>query len=132
MVGSGSGTGPLDFEFPGLVRIPRHWVKRSGTGPRDTAYLNTQEHNYLNATFICHQKLPRPRNTEYRLSWISSEGGSWLQGTFCMLVIQVQCPIYKFIYPESERVLLAGDTSERQSLTRTITHYIQFYIFLIL
>ena len=45
-----------------------------------------------------------------------------------LLIIQVQCPIYKFIYPESEPVLLAGDTSERQSLTRTITHYIKFYI----
>ena len=33
-----------------------------------------------------------------------------------MLIIQVQYPIYKFIYPESEPVLLAGDTSERQSL----------------
>ena len=32
-----------------------------------------------------------------------------------MLIIQVQCPIYKFIYPESEPVLLAGDTSERHS-----------------
>ena len=41
-----------------------------------------------------------------------------------MLIIQVQCPIYKFIYPESVPVFLAGDTSERQSLTRTITHYI--------
>ena len=65
---------------------------------------------------------------EYRLSLISSEGGSRLKGTFYMLIIQVQCPIYKFIYPESEPVLLAGDTSERQSLTRTITHYIKFYI----
>ena len=49
-----------------------------------------------------------------------------------MLIIQVQCPIYKFIYPESEPVLLAGDMSERQSLTRTITHYIKFYILLVL
>ena len=48
-----------------------------------------------------------------------------------MLIIQVQCPIYKFIYPESEP-LLAGDTSERQSLTRTITHYAKFYILLVL
>ena len=45
-----------------------------------------------------------------------------------MLIIQVQCPIYKFIYAESEHVLLAGDMSERQSLNRTITHYIKFYI----
>ena len=45
-----------------------------------------------------------------------------------MLISQVQCPIYKFIYPESEPVLLAGDTSERQSLTKTITAYIKFYI----
>ena len=88
------------------------------------------EHIYLNATFTCHQKLPRPRNTEYRLSYISSEGGSWLQGSFYMLIIQVQCPIYKFIYPESEPVLLAGDTSEQQPLTGTITHYIKFYILL--
>ena len=29
-------------------------------------------------------------------------------------------------------VLLAGDTSERQSLTRTITHDIKFYILLVL
>ena len=49
-----------------------------------------------------------------------------------MLIIQVQCPIYKFIYLESEPVLLAGDTSERQSLTRTIIHYIKFYIILVL
>ena len=42
-----------------------------------------------------------------------------------MLIIKVQCPIYKFIYSESEPVLLAGDTSERQSLTRSITHYIK-------
>ena len=88
--------------------------------------------NTSNATFTCHQKLPRPQNTEYRLSLISSEGRSWLQGTFSMLIIQVQRPIYKFIYPESEPVLLAGDTSERQSLTRTITHYIKFYILLVL
>ena len=47
-----------------------------------------------------------------------------------MFIIQVQCPIYKFIYLESEPVLLAGDTSERQSLT--ITHYIKFYILLVL
>ena len=40
-----------------------------------------------------------------------------------MLIIQVQCIFYKFIYPESEPVLLAGDTSERRSLTR-ITHQI--------
>ena len=72
------------------------------------------------------------RNTEYRLSLISSEGGSWLQGTVYMLIIQVQCSIYKFIYPESEPVLLAGDTSEGQLLTRTITHYIKFYILLVL
>ena len=51
---------------------------------------------------------------------------------FYMLIIQVQCPIYKFIYPESEPLLLAGDMSERQSLTRTITHYIKFYILLVL
>ena len=63
---------------------------------------------------------------------MSSEGGSWLQGTFFMLIIQVQNPIYKFIYPESESVFLAGDKSERQSLTRTITHYIKFYILLAL
>ena len=87
-------------------------------------YLKTQELSVLNATFTCHQ------NTEYRLSLISREGGSWLQGTFYMLIIQVQYPIYKFIYPESEPVLLAGDTSERHSLTRTITHYIKFYILL--
>ena len=49
-----------------------------------------------------------------------------------MLIIQVQCPIYKFIYPESEPGLLAGDTSERQSLTRTITHYIKVCILLVL
>ena len=49
-----------------------------------------------------------------------------------MLIIQVQCPVHKFIYPESEPVLLAGDTSERQSLTRTITRYIKFYILLVL
>ena len=49
-----------------------------------------------------------------------------------MLIIQVQCRIYKFIYPESEPVLLAGDTSEWQSLTRTITYYIKFYILLVL
>ena len=49
-----------------------------------------------------------------------------------MLIVQVQCPIYKFIYPESEPVLLAGDTSERQSVTRTITHYNEFYILLVL
>ena len=49
-----------------------------------------------------------------------------------MLNIQVQCPIYKFIYPESEPVLLAGDTSERQPLTTTIAHYIKFYILLVL
>ena len=48
-----------------------------------------------------------------------------------MLIIQVQCPINKFIYPESEPVLLARDTLERQSLTRTITHYIKFYILLV-
>ena len=45
-----------------------------------------------------------------------------------MLIIQAQCPIYKFIYLESEPVLLAGDTSERQSLTRTITRYIKFIL----
>ena len=49
-----------------------------------------------------------------------------------MLIIQVQCPIYKLIYPESERVLLTADTSERQSLTGTIAHYIKFYILLVL
>ena len=49
-----------------------------------------------------------------------------------MLIIQVRCPIYKFIYPASEPVLLAGGTSERQSLTRAITHYIKFYILLVL
>ena len=49
-----------------------------------------------------------------------------------MLIIQVQCSINKFIYPESEPVLLAGDTSEQQSLTSTITHYIKFYILLVL
>ena len=49
-----------------------------------------------------------------------------------MLIIQVQYPIYKFTYPESEPVLLAGDTSEQQSLTRTITHYIKFSILLVL
>ena len=41
-------------------------------------------------------------------------------------------PTYKLIYPESEPVLLAWDTSDRQSVTRTITHYIQFYILLVL
>ena len=49
-----------------------------------------------------------------------------------MLIIQVQCSINKFIYPESEPVLLAGDTSEQQSLTSTITQYIKFYILLVL
>ena len=49
-----------------------------------------------------------------------------------MLIIQDQCPIYKFIYPESEPILLAGDTSEWQSLTTTINHYIKFYILLVL
>ena len=49
-----------------------------------------------------------------------------------MLIIQVQCPIYEFIYPESEPVLLAGETSEQQSLTGTITFYIKFYILLVL
>ena len=41
-----------------------------------------------------------------------------------MLIIQVQCPIYKFIYPESEPVLLAGDTSERQSLTFFLSFFL--------
>ena len=49
-----------------------------------------------------------------------------------MLIFQVQCPKYKFVYPESEPVLLAGDMSERQSLTTTITHYVKFYILLVL
>ena len=49
------------------------------------------------------------------ISEIRNEGGSWLQGTFYMLIIKVKCPIYTFIYPESETVLLAEDTSERQS-----------------
>ena len=41
-------------------------------------------------------------------------------------------PIYKFFYSKSEPALLAGNTSERQSLTRTIAHYIKFYILLVL
>ena len=49
-----------------------------------------------------------------------------------LLFVNHSGPIYKFIYPESEPVLLAGDKSERQSLTRTNTQYINFYILLVL
>ena len=67
------------------------------------------------------------RNTDF-LKLAVKAAAARLQGTFYMLIIQVQCPIYKFIYPESEPVLLAEDTSERQSLTRIITHYINFHV----
>ena len=70
------------------------------------------------------------RNTDFLKLAVNAAAG--FKEPFYMLIIQVQCPIYKFIYPESEPVLLAGDTSERQSLTKTITHYIKFYIFLVL
>ena len=70
------------------------------------------------------------RNTDFLKLAVKAAAG--FKEPFIMLIIQVQCPIYKFIYPETEPILLVGDTSERQSLTRTITHYIKFYILLVL
>ena len=69
------------------------------------------------------KKLPRLRNTDFLKLAVNAAAG--FKEPF-MLIIQVQSPVYKFIYPESEPVLLAGDTSERQSLTRTITTTLSF------
>ena len=70
------------------------------------------------------------RNTDFLK--LAAKAAAGFKEPFKMLIIQVQCPIYKLIYPESEPVLLVGDTSERQSVTRTITHYIKFHILLVL
>ena len=60
---------------------------------------------YLTSTEVSSRSIvgTKPAKLQHVLS---SEAGSWLQGTFYTLIIQVQCPIYKFIYPESEPVLL--------------------------
>ena len=52
------------------------------------------------------------RNTDFLKLAVKAAAG--FREPFYMLIIQVQYPIYIFIYPESELVFLTGDTSERQ------------------